>query len=206
MVIDASGDATSSDDEPITALQTLSPGDHVIFVRTNDTDPFAIGSITFGALGDEPRSLLDATQEMTADDGMALTAENRALFSTRTAGLAQDAGGGLPGLSGRSVSPFSIGGSSSKTSRSVPADDATPSPSGEAPTGTMTTASLNPTSMVPSTTTSVGGGGVSSVPTTGGGGGGGGGGGTPTAGPGTGTPGTPTTPPGTPPPAPAPTP
>ena len=210
LAIDATGPALDDNDAPVRALQTLSPGDHAIRIVVAAENLPALEALTFGALGAEPRSLLDVTQQISPDEGMSLAAKNSAVMpGTDTASLPQRAEGGLLGISnGNDKAPFSIGGSSNKTARNAPASSGSDSAGGSGDgggsmgtNGGLRTAALAPStqSTTPTTSTTSSGGGIAAVPS-GSGGSGTAAPGTPTA-PGTpSTPGTPTANPSAPPP------
>ncbi|MEP1652107.1 MAG: DUF1800 family protein [Paracoccaceae bacterium] len=209
LAIDTTGPALEDDSTPIKALQALSAGAHAIRIEGADGNANALEVLTFAALGAEPRTLAEVSEEISPQEEATLAAENASVMpSTTTASAASENGGGLLGVSNTGGKEgFSIGGSSSKTARAPAASggeggstNAGGASGGMSP-GMLTTAALAPAtqSSTPASTTSSGGGGISSIPSSSGGGGGG------TAAPGTpGAPGTPTAAPApTLPPAPA---
>ncbi|MEM7719350.1 MAG: DUF1800 family protein [Pseudomonadota bacterium] len=214
LAIDTTGPVIDELEASIQAMQTLTPGDHVIRIKVEAENFASLETLTFGALGSEPMNLIAMSETISPADGMALAAKNRAVVpGTATAALPQSgANGGLLGFAGANAKPgFSIGGSSSRTSQATPATaggGASGSSDGGsnvgAPAGMSRMAALAPstqtsTPSTSTTTTSGGGSTIAAVPSTGGG----------TVAPG--TPNAPNVPvvPGTPsaaPPAPAPTP
>ncbi|MEO1578823.1 MAG: DUF1800 family protein [Pseudomonadota bacterium] len=215
LVIDASG-APVGDATTITALHSMTPGDHAIEITGVDADAPELSGLTFSPIGSEPRPLMDASLSITPGEASTLAVANSALSPSATepaALLGDRSAGALPGMApGAGKEAFAIGGSSSKSSRTSPAG---PAASGGAMAegstgGSMRSfnggggtqmASAPATQTTPSTTS--GGGSLSSVPSSGGGG-------SASGTPSTGTPGTPPAtaglPPVTPTPTPAPTP
>ena len=213
LAIDATGPVIDEAETGVTALQTLSPGDHSVMIEVLGDDMAVVAGLVFGALGAEPRALIEVSTDISKEEGVSLAARNASIVSSGgPAGAAPDRGTGRLRLSGLGDKPaFSIGGSSSRAARMGPAEGSgsTGGSSGSTPVdgmGQMRTAALSPpmqtTSDTPSSstsTTSSGGGTVSSVPSVN----------TGNTGGGTTTPTTPTapgTPTATPTPTPAPTP
>ena len=203
LAIDTTGPALD-ETGTIKALQALSVGAHAIRVEGADGDLNALEVLTFAALGAEPRTLAEVSEEISPEEGAQLAAENASVMpSATTASAVPEKSGGLLGVSDSGgKAGFSIGGSSSKTARAPAAsggengasNGGNGGASGMSP-GMLTTAALSPAmqSTAPASTTSSGGGGLTSIPSSNGGGGS--------------TPGTPATPgtPGTPTAAPTPT-
>ena len=209
LVIDVTGPKLR--EEPIKAVQSLTAGAHAVRIVTfGDTAPEVV---EFSPIGASPLPLFDATEEISLEEAMALAASNGAVISsTPSSGTAPKApSGGLLGLTSAEADTgaFTIGGSSSRSSRTSRVETSTGSDgsSAERPTGStmpFRSAALAPatnsTTTSPTTTTTSSGG--VSVPSFSGGGSGG----VSTPGAGTPTPGTPTAAPAPTAPAPTPTP
>ena len=180
LAIDTTGPVLDEDQAPIKALQTLSAGAHAIRIEVSGDNAAPLEALTFGALGAEPRTLAEVSEVITAEESATLAAQNGSMMPSATTASADPAkNGGKLGLSGLGDKPgFSIGGSSSKTSRNAPksngsagGSDAESGSMGSASSGRML-AALAPTSQAttPAATTSSGGsGGITSVPSSGGG-------------------------------------
>ena len=84
LVIDASG-APVEDGGLITALQSLTPGDHAIEITGVAADAPELSGLTFSSIGSEPRPLMDASLSITPGEAATLAVANTALSPSATA-------------------------------------------------------------------------------------------------------------------------
>lgn len=215
LVIDTTGMPVGDAVAPITALHSMTPGDHALEISGEDVQSMDLSGLTLSPIGSEPRPLMEASLQINADEAATLSVANAALppSATAAAPLPTDTtAGALPGMAPRTAKEaFAIGGGSSRSSRNAPAgapaaggDMAQGNAGGPMPSfnGGGTRMASAPATNAAGGTTSGGGGTISSVPSSGGSGSPSAGG-TPTV---PGAPGTPTASPGLPTLTPTPTP
>ncbi|MEL7150365.1 MAG: DUF1800 family protein [Pseudomonadota bacterium] len=117
----------------VTALQTLTAGEHAIQIKLLGG---RLPGVSFGQIGSEPSDLVDVSQQVTVREGLALALRNSAIGSAAPSApaspqppAAQQGGNNLPGLAGNIG--FSLGGRSSGAAAPTPPSSGAAAPEEE---------------------------------------------------------------------------